>query len=338
VILLVRLLIFTVLFSALVGNSRSWAGNEVANEARNETKNEVTISFVGDVYPQVLFGEPQRTITRIKDYFTGSQIIFCNLESPLTEHASITPGKKAKDLKAGKDFILRSHPETIDFMKKIGFDVVSLANNHCMDYNREGLSDTIKLLDSNNILYCGAGENQKRAEEPVIIKSGRVKVAFIAFSEYAPKCSAATENSPGIAYYDYPPGENEIEKIRSSIKDAKKQGADLVIVSLHWGKEGSNKIEKYQRVMSRLLLDYGADCIIGHHPHVLRDIESHNGKTIAYSLGNFIFESSSDRDTVILKVHFTKDKSGVWKQEAKQNFYFIRDGIPEPCKKKPKTK
>jgi poly-gamma-glutamate capsule biosynthesis protein CapA/YwtB (metallophosphatase superfamily) len=328
---LVRLLIIVLFFSGLVCNSRAWAGNET-------NENEVVISFVGDVYPQVLLGKPERTITRIKKYFAGSQVIFCNLESPLTQHTVVTPGKSAKDLKAGKDFILRSHPETIDFLKKIGFDVVSLANNHCMDFNREGLFDTIKLLDKDCILYCGAGENQKRAEEPVIIKSGGVRIAFIAFSEYAPKCSDATENSPGIAFYNYPPGDEEIGKIQGSIKEARRQGADLVVVSLHWGKEGSNKIEKYQRAMSRQLLDSGADCIIGHHPHVLRSIESYNGKTIAYSLGNFIFESSSDRDTVVLKVRFTKDKSGVWRQEAKQHFYFIRNGIPELPEKKPKGK
>ena len=91
-----------------------------------------------------------------------------------------------------------------------------------------------------------------------------------------------------------------------------KDNADVVIVSLHWGEEGSEEPNDLQRELGHMAVDLGADLVIGHHPHVLQEVEVYNGVPIAYSLGNFVFGGNSrpDRDTMILSVTFTVDASG----------------------------
>lgn len=287
----------------------------------------ITISFVGDVHSSELPGISSERIKTLKSHFKGSDIVFGNLESPLTNHSGRTKGKDPAKLKAKKDFILRSSPEAARFLKKSGFTVMGLANNHIMDFNETGLRDTLASLNKAGISHCGAGLNLKQAEAPVIVKAGGAKAAFIAYSEIKPLYSVAGPDYPGIAGINYPPSDYDLDNIKGSIKKAKKAGANIVVVSLHWGKERSTDMEEYQERFARKIIDAGADCIIGHHPHVLRRVDTYKGKTIAYSLGNYIFPSA-DRDTVILKIKFRLQKNGTWKQEYKEKKLYIKNGIP----------
>lgn len=295
--------------------------------AFTQTK-EIVISFVGDVYPQMLDNSDDKVIQKLNSYFENSHIVFCNLESPITSNDVPTSGKCPKAIEAKKDYLLRSRPDMITPFSKIGFDVVSMANNHTMDYKAAGLKETIKLLKKHEIAYCGAGNNIDEAEAPVIIERAGIKTAFIAYSEFKPINSAASPYSPGIAGINYPPCESDYDRIERSINAAKEMEAEIIIVSLHWGLESSSQVEEYQRTAARRILDLGADCIIGHHPHVLRDIETYNGKTIAYSLGNYIFYSANP-DTIILRIKFTKNSKGRWKQKIEKEKMTIVDCIPE---------
>jgi len=290
---------------------------------------EVTITFVGDVQPHVLERASAKQRDYIRQQFNGSDFVFCNLETPLTTSSRLTSGKSTAMINAKKDFAFKAHPSTVKWLRHLGFSVVCLANNHMMDYTETGLMDTIDALAKSGIAWCGAGKNKSAAEAPVILqsKSSGVKIGFISYSEIAPLMSDATVNAPGIAFIRYPPGSEDLNKISKSIKAARAKGADIVIVTLHWGKEKSTQSESYQKEFAKRLMQNGADCIIGHHPHVLRTIEKINGKTIAYSLGNFVFDSD-DRKTLLLTVKFTRNGSGEWIQNVKTKPMYIENGIP----------
>lgn len=310
-LLILRLLLVSMLFSGGSGH--------------------VTMSFVGDVHPLYLQDAGHNRLERLKKDFSDSSFVFCNLESPLTRHNIRTAGKSAASLKARRDYILRSPPESAPYLAKMGFNVVSLANNHAMDYGDRGFLDTLEVLDRHGIAYCGGGRNANDANAPVIVVKNGIKAAFIARSEIVPLMSRAEGNYPGIAGIGYPPSQEDLNGIITAIKTARKKGAVIVVVSLHWGKEGSSAHEPYQREFAEKLLENGADCIIGHHPHVLRKIESYRGKTIAYSLGNFIF-GSADRPTKMLKIRFEKNKENIWTQQMSQLDYYIKNCIPVPVK------
>ena len=288
----------------------------------------VEISFVGDVYPDMMEGITAKSLEKQREYFKDSDIVLCNLESPITTSRSKTGGKSAEAVKAKKDYILKSHPSNAGYLTKSGVTAVSLANNHIMDYGDRGLQDTLYHLKKLNIAYCGAGNNIDEAESAVIIDVRGRKVAIAGFSEIKPLGSAATAYYSGIATIQYPPGKADLQKIKSSMEKAAKEGAEIFIVSIHWGKEHSGEIESYQRKFAKLLIDEGVDCVVGHHPHVLRDVEFYNDKTIAYSLGNYFFMSTVGK-TIILKVRFTKDFTGKWKQKAVIEKMKIKNGIPQ---------
>lgn len=294
----------------------------------------IEISFCGDVHPELMRGSPDYAFKQIQNRARGSDAVFCNLEAPITTYTIRTAGKCGEALAAKRDYVLRSPPGSIRYLKNAGFTVVSLANNHIMDYNARGLEDTINSLNKAKIAYCGAGEDKKRAMAPAIIEVKGVKVAFIAFSEIAPALSRATSKLPGIAAISYPPLNNDYINVCRSIKSARNRGAEIVIVSLHWGRENSTVHEEYQRVFAKKILDAGADCIIGHHPHVLRGWEMYKGRLVAYSLGNYIF-ASSDRNTKMLRVKFQKGILPVWSQQVEERLCVIRNCIPydSPVKK-----
>jgi poly-gamma-glutamate synthesis protein (capsule biosynthesis protein) len=296
---------------------------------QSKQADEISITFVGDVQPGVLERATQGQIDYIKKQFEGSDLVFGNLETPITTYSQLTAGKSSKAIKDGKDYAFKANPSSAKMLNAIGISVVGLANNHMMDYTDRGLLDTIKYLNKAGVAYCGAGENKAEAEAPVIVvsKKSGIKTAFIAYSEIAPLMSDATSKTPGIAYINYPSAKEDLDKMGKSIALAKKKGADIIVVTLHWGKEKSTVFESYQKELSKKLFEAGADCIIGHHPHVLRSIEKTGGKTIAYSLGNFIFDSY-DRKTIVLNITFKKNGSGQWVQTVKTRPMYIMNGIP----------
>ena len=164
-----------------------------------------------------------------------------------------------------------------------GFDLVSLANNHTMDYREEGLLDTMKYLREYGIDFVGAGKNSEEAYASHTVVLNDQKVTFLAFSRVLPDVSwYATDTKPGIAS-----GYQEERVI--DIIEKEKVDTDYVLVYMHWGIERANRPENYQRDYARKMIDAGADAVIGAHPHVLQGFEFYDGKPIAYSLGNFLF-------------------------------------------------
>ncbi len=206
----------------------------------------------------------------------------------------------------------RVKPHMASIFTACGFDIVSVASNHSMDWGQDALLDTIELFDKKGIKTVGAGRNLEEARKPAFIEKNGVRTAFLAYCSVLNEGYAAGPNKAGIAplrahtYYeavDYQAGvpprvvtvpyEEDLAGMLDDIKAAK-QKADAVVVSVHWGVHFVPKvIADYQVTSAKAAFGAGADLILGHHAHAPKAIEVHNGKTCFYSLSNFIMSSSA---------------------------------------------
>jgi len=201
-------------------------------------------------------------------------INLANLESPIA-----SSGKEFK----GKRFRFRAEPEVAPALAKAGFRVVTLANNHTMDFGGQALAETMKNLAANGIAWTGAGGNLSEARKMALYTVKGVKIAFLGFSLTQPVEFFAARTRPGTT-----PG---LEGIYTADIAKARAAADYVIVTFHWGKEGSSTVQPYQRAAAHKAIEAGADAVIGHHPHVLQGVERYRNGIIFYSLGNFAFAS-----------------------------------------------
>ncbi len=250
----------------------------------------VVITAVGDIMPT---GEVIRTFTPqgFDRPYSGTapelqkgDICVGNLETPLTRGGREFLGKK---------FRFRARPETAGALKRAGFSVLTLANNHTMDFGGEGLTDTLQALDNAKLLHTGAGASLAQARQEAVVTVRGKRVAFLAYSLTYPEEFYAGVGRPGAA-------QGNITWVSEDIVRARRS-AEYVVVSFHWGEELAPFPKPYQRRAAHAAIDAGADLILGHHPHILQGIERYKGKSILYSLGNFVFgsnSSSADRSII----------------------------------------
>ncbi|NLP34076.1 MAG: CapA family protein [Clostridiales bacterium] len=270
-----------------------------SNEEPNRT---IVLGFAGDIN----FDENSKPVAR---YDREKKGILGGLSEDLVgemnavdimmlnnEFAYSTRGTKTPN----KSYTFRADPSRVGILNEMGVDIVSLANNHALDYGPDALMDTFATLDEAGIDYVGAGENLARAEAPVYYTIGDKKIAYLASSRVIFAMNwYATEDSPGmVGTYDPTPLIEAIEKAA--------QESDYVVVYLHWGVERNEYPEKYQRDFAKKYIDAGADIVVGCHPHVMQGFEFYKGKPIAYSLGNFWFNSAK-RETGLLKIHLDSE-------------------------------
>lgn len=232
-----------------------------------------------------------------RSLLTRADILVGNLEAPFTSRNTSTPHKSAESVRARHDYILRADLQTATSLAFAGFDAVGLANNHMMDYQQGGLHDTLSVLNQLGIACAGAGRNLGEARRPALLERQGMRFALLSYSCILPPGSVATRLRAGIAPAR---GEGAEEMMRTDLAAARRQ-ADFVLVSIHWGKQLERTPDKAQQRLGRLLLEWGADAVIGHHPHILQGIEVHHGKVIAYSLGDFV-NLSSRTETAVLQL------------------------------------
>jgi poly-gamma-glutamate capsule biosynthesis protein CapA/YwtB (metallophosphatase superfamily) len=211
--------------------------------------------------------------TDVDPYLKGRDVIFGNLEGPLTDR-----GKPTKDTSTGRSFCFRTPPSYGQILKDSGFNILSLANNHAYDYGPEGREQTVETLDALGIAHAGG------VGEIAYLEVKGKKIAFIALA-------------PNLGCQNI----NDIDGAVALVEKALEAGpGTLVIVSMHGGAEGTAHMrlpdgpETYLgenrgdlRRLSHALIDHGASMVIGHGPHVPRGAELYKGHLIAYSLGNF---------------------------------------------------
>jgi poly-gamma-glutamate synthesis protein (capsule biosynthesis protein) len=219
-------------------------------------------------------------------WFADAHISMVNLENPLTTRGTAVP----------KQYNFRALPAYTQVLKNGGIDIVTLANNHIYDFAEQGIFDTMHFLDEAGIHFVGAGSNIAEARRPVIIPVNGLRLAFLGYygTRKHSDSHPATPDSAGTAMRKLTFIREDIGKIRDSV--------DFISVNLHWGYEKEHYPEPSQVRFAHRIIDYGADLVVGHHPHVLQGVERYRGKTIAYSLGNFIFGGNSrktDRSAIL---------------------------------------
>jgi hypothetical protein len=218
----------------------------------------------------------------VKSHFKG--ITFGNLEGPVTQ-SSVTVFKDKNE-----PFYFKAPYLGLKSLALAGFDVLSVANNHIKDCGEAGLLETLKLCKKAGLQSVGAGASRQEAFEPVFIRQGRMKVAFLAFDMIKPASVWATPDCPGAAH-------GEPTDLYMAVCQAR-QMADAVVVSLHWGLETprddpAEEPLASQRRLARVLIDAGASVILGHHSHALGKVEEYRQGVIFYSLGNFVFAGTT---------------------------------------------
>lgn len=229
---------------------------------------------------------------KVSHLFHAADIVVGNVESALGDVGEPAP----------KSYPFRAPPEAADALALAGFDVVSLANNHGMDYGPEALLQALELLTAVGVQPIGAGKNRAEAHAPYITEVNGLRVGFLAYvnvpvearSGFDVKEWDASETSPGLAW-------GEVEIVAEGVT-AVRDEVDLLIIILHSGYEYVEQPSDIQAALARAAIDAGADLVIGHHAHILQGIEYYNGGTIVYGLGNFAFEIDGDPSTAVLNV------------------------------------
>ena len=238
---------------------------------------------------------------KLAPYTKGADIIYGVLECPLSDR------KKAPY--TGAEFLAPGN--TIEGIKLCGFNILAVANNHSTNFGRQVFTDTLDLLKSNNIRYVGGGKDSTEAFSPTFMDVKGVRFAFLDYNSITGSASAGA-NQAGVAdirmkpWFTDDPGDFEL--VKNAVSEARKK-ADVVVVGFHWGKEDEYLPSESMKKMAHNAIDAGADLVIGTHPHSVESFEYYNGKVIAYSLGNFVFDQmymTSVREGVIMKCGFSR--------------------------------
>lgn len=264
----------------------------------------VSLSFTGDIYfSDNLYGYYEAEGLR---GFLSDKIIdnLKNADLFIPDHEFVASDRG--EMAEYQIYTFRAPASREKLWKEMGADVVTLANNHTLDYGVTALQDTFSLLNDLGIDYVGAGNTLSEALKPCIKEVNGKKIAIFGSTRFVPQGFwYVTESNPGLLttyestpYYGY---------ICDAIAKAKKE-CDYVLIYVHFGEEKQHTVAPYQQTVAHGYLDAGADLVVGTHPHVLQGIEFYKGKPIIYSLGNFLF-SNYHSDTVVLNVTVNEDNS-----------------------------
>ncbi|MEE0686866.1 MAG: CapA family protein [Lachnospiraceae bacterium] len=289
------------------------SGEEQTTDSKAEVEAEkpyvpITMAFVGDMYlGDELYGNYTKSgltgflSQPILDIFQQTDIMVAN-----HEYCATDLGEEAKDTEQLYNF---KAPTAREFLwKDLGVDLVTLANNHTMDYGDQSLLDTLNTLDSVGIPSIGAGKNLSDALAPEIKVVNGKKIAFLAASRFILNYDwYATETTPGImTTYE---GTDRFGMMKDEITRLKEEEkCDIVCVYVHFGKEKTYELTSNQPVIAHGYIDAGADLVIGSHAHNLQGIEIYKDAPIYYNLGNFLF-GNYRVDTMVVNVEINEDNS-----------------------------
>ena len=301
----------------LAGLAISMAAGATAQLQQKEPV--VSIAFVGDI---MLADTPGKVVKSGRDPFAPMAALLntADIRVGNLECVVATTGTPVPD----KPFTFRAHPRTLPLLK-LHFDALALANNHSGDYGPLAFREMLGLLDRQGIAYFGGGRTLAEAHRPLVIERKGLRIALLSYNEFLPRSFEADVDKPGIAW-------SEDEQVQLDIATARSAyGADLVIPFMHWGWENERTASERQRYLARLMVDAGADAVVGGHPHVTQNIEQYRGKPIFYSLGNFLFDSFSDAaNNTGWLLRMELDRQGVrsWRTFSTR---IDREGTPHPA-------
>lgn len=233
----------------------------------------VKLFFVGDVCSNNSICFSEELTNEIKQY----DIKCCNFEAPVIDEG-MKPSKKAGPVKGQNKEVAKNLIEE-------GFNLISIANNHIMDYGKEGLKETFNSFESQNII--GAGFKKEDVYKPYIYEKDDLKIGFLSVAENGFGCFEENEEFGYAWMYE--------KDMNTYIKELKKS-CSYVVINIHAGAENLKYPLPEIRELYKEFIDMGADIIIGHHPHVVQGYEKYKNGIIFYSLGNFYFPGFESED------------------------------------------
>ena len=260
-------------------------GEENPDSVQDAEEQEATLLFAGDLFLTDLLqskynqqGISAAASDSLLSVLREADIFMLNEEFPFG-----TTGEPMEE----KEYTFRVDPSYSTVLSELGVDIVTLANNHMLDFVRGPLTETLNTLDQAGIAHVGAGENIDEAKALKTFEMDGRTIGFLGASRVIPEHSwNASSGSSGLfTTYDAAALVEQIQKAEES--------CDFTVVYVHWGIEKNTQPEEYQKTLARQYIDAGADAVIGAHPHVLQGIEFYQGKPIFYSLGNFIFSNGA---------------------------------------------
>jgi poly-gamma-glutamate synthesis protein (capsule biosynthesis protein) len=267
---------------------------------------QLTIVVVGDI---MLDRNVRNTIEQgsfddffkgVKSFISGADIAVGNLEGPITTFPSKTADLKNKELTFTFD------PKSAPELAGLGFDILGLANNHTMNFGKEGFAMTKKYIFDADMYSYGDPNNKDGIS--VIMKKKDITIGIVGFHEFT--------------YVNFDKVLAEIDRLRPIV--------DFLIVTPHWGVEYQKEATDFQTRWAHTFIDHGADVVIGSHPHVVGDVEEYNGKKIFYSLGNFAFDQYFSKETsegLAVKIALEKESNKITSNYTLSNVTIDRSGI-----------
>lgn len=315
IILIVILLLFTVFINIYYTNNVKAKNNNKNNNNKIVEVNTIAtnsyvektlvnkFAFVGDIIisDRIINGYKKGGVDSIldKDYkklFDECDVVAGNLECVITDREDAIPDKQ---------FHFKVSATYSNCFKELGFNLLSLANNHILDYGQEGLMDTVNELDKLEIGHIGAGKNIKDASAPKLLDLGGRTYAVFSISLVVPNSTWKAKNGHIGINTGF-----DVDRICKNIKEYRNI-VDKIFVIAHWGKELEESSNDFQKKIAYYLVNAGADMVVGAHSHTIQDIEYYKGVPIIYSLGNFIYGRTL-RDTMVLEaeVDYSEEKKG----------------------------
>ncbi|MQY05516.1 CapA family protein [Actinomadura macrotermitis] len=295
-------------------------GKAKAKAAEAAPKEPFTIAFGGDTHFEGglrgRLASPATALGPIARTLRAADLAMVNLETAITTGGSPAPGK---------EFTFRAPPSAFAALKGAGVDVVSMANNHGMDFMESGLRDSLKAIKRTGFPVVGIGRNAEEAYRAhrVTVKGNKVAIvgATQVLDDHLIQAWTATDAKGGLASAKDEP------RMVQAVKDARK-GSDLVIVHLHWGQELKACPLPRQQALAKKLVEAGADVVVGGHAHVPLGGGYMDGKYVHYGMGNFVFSSANGQTAnsgvLLLRVEDGKVGAAKWKPAR------ISGGLPMP--------
>ncbi len=257
----------------------------------------VTFAFAGDVHFEgeirnALDADPAGVMADIAPSLSGADLAMVNLETAITEGGTPEP----------KTYTFRAPSTAFDALRAAGVDVVSMANNHGMDFGPVGLADSLAASDASGFPVIGVGNNADEAYAPFETEVNGQRIAIVAATDVLDSNLisrwTATDTQPGLA------SAKQVDALTAAVAAAR-ESADTVVVFLHWGTEGSTCPNDTQPALAQRLVDAGADIVVGSHAHRLIGAGRKGDALVAYGLGNFVFYTSGGAGAQTGVLHVT---------------------------------
>ena len=239
-------------------------------------------------------GVGERIATKAPEAFWGNtltvlrsaDVVIANLECAITRSSK-------RWLRTPKVFHFRAPPAAVKVLQAAGIRLVSLANNHVLDYETEGLLETIAQLDAASIAHAGAGANLAAAAAPAIVTVNGIRVGLVAFTDNEPTWAAAHDRA-GTNFIRISCEDESLDRVRAGVAAARAQGAHLVVLSLHWGPNMNPAPTPEFRAFARAAVKLGADLIFGHSAHIVQGLAVYQRVPVFYDLGDYLDDYAID--------------------------------------------